>query len=288
MPEGKVVIIEPDPTIVEMLRQPFEAAEFELEAATSGEEGLVLCRHSIPQAALVAADLPDMDGIEVCRQLRATTRTRHIHLVVLARTASRENRIAALELGADDFIPIPFDPDEVTLRIRNALRRAAADNLSDPVTGLPSGRLLRMRLRDLLRETDGWALVGVNVRHLDSFEAAHGFLAAQEVLRSVVRTLSEAVDEWGRAEDFLGCSGGGRFLLVTGAGNVDALAKGLNSRVEEQVRTHHSFRERERGYVVLAEGGSERQLSLVGVEVRTVLPSDGPFYDIRSLTEALG
>ena len=288
MSEGKVVIIESDQVVVEMLYQPFEAAGFDVETAGSGEEGLALCRRMIPQAVLVEADLPDIDGYQVCQQLRATTRTRHAHLAMLARSTKRESRIAALELGADDFIVIPFDPDEVTLRIRNALRRAAAENLTDPITGLPSGRLIRTRLRDLLREEGGWALLGVAVRHLDSFEAVHGFLAAQETLRSVVCALSEAVEQWGCAQDFLGYSGGGRFLIVTGADRADQFSEGLSTAVEKKIQAHHTFREREQGYMLLQETEREQRLPLISLEVRRVLPSDGPFYDIRSLTEALG
>jgi len=287
MAGGKVLIIEPDPSVVEMLREPFEAQGFDVSVAGSAEEGLALCRRLIPQVVLVDTDLPDSDGYEVGRQLRATTRIRHVHLVLLARSPRRENRIAALELGANDFIVIPFDPDEVTLRIRNALRRAAADNLTDPVTGLPGGRLIRERLRDLLREEGEWAILAVMVRNLGPFEAAHGFLAAQEVLRSVASALSEAVERWGSADDFLGYSGGNRFIVVTDAGRVERLAEALVPHLQERIRAHHTFRERERGYVVVREGEEEKHLPLVDVETRRVLSSDGPFYDIRALTEAL-
>lgn len=287
MPEGKVVIIECDPTIVKMLREPFQEAGFEVESAEGGKEGLELCRRIIPQAILMNADLPDTDGYEVCRELRETTRTRHAHLVMLARSNRRDDRIAALELGANDYITIPFDPDEVTLRVRNALRRATAENLTDPTTGLPSGRLIRSRLRDLLREQN-WALLGINVRRLEEFEAVHGFMALQDVLQSIVRGLGETIERWGNPKDFVGHSGGGRFLIISTPDRAAPLMEGLNARVEEELMDHHSLEEREQGYMVLQEGEEARRVPLMEIEVHSVLPSDGPFYDIRSLTEALG
>lgn len=286
MSEGKVVIIEPDPQIVAMLHEPFTAAGFEVESATDGATGLVVCRQAVPQAVLVDTDLPDMEGAAVVRQLRAAPRTRYAHLVLLARGAQREQRIAALELGANDFITIPFDPDEVTLRIRNALRRAASENLTDPVTGLPGSGLIRARLRELLQKQD-WLLLSVTIQHLDAFEGLHGFLAAQEVLRSATGVLSDTIERCGRAEDFLGYSGGGRFLIITGAEQGEALVAELAERLEAAVRPHHTFQERERGYLALTEAGGERREPLLSVEVRQVRPADGPFYDIRSLTEAL-
>ncbi|MGD1994405.1 MAG: response regulator [Anaerolineae bacterium] len=288
MSEGKVVVIEADQTIVGMLRGPFAKAGFDLQVAATGQEGLELCRRWMPQAVLVGLALPDMDGLEICRELRATTRTRHTHLVILATYSSREERLEALEMGVNDYIEVPFDPDEITLRVRNAVRRAAADNLTDPVTGLPSGRMIRRRLRDLLRQRSGWALLGINIQHLDAFEGAHGFLAVQETLRSVVRVLGQAVEEWGDAEDFVGHSGGGRFVVITKRSRADGFAQGVATRVEEELEKHHTFREREQGHVVLRDEGEVQELSLLGVDVRMVAPADGPFYDIRSLTEALG
>ena len=288
MSEGKVVIIEADQVIVDMLREPFEEAGFDLQVATRGQEGLELCRRLMPQAGLVGVILPDMDGLQVCRERRATTRTRHTHLVILARHSGREKRLEALEMGVNDFIEIPFDPDEITLRVRNAVRRAAAENLTDPVTGLPSGRMIRRRLRDLLRQRSGWALLGINVRHLNAFEGVHGFLAAQETLRSVVRVLGEAVEEWGDADDFVGYSGGGRFVVITKRSLAGSFATGVEEQVEAELDKHHTFQEREQGYMVLQDEGHAQELSLLGVDVRMVVPADGPFYDIRSLTEALG
>ncbi|MGD1995837.1 MAG: response regulator [Anaerolineae bacterium] len=284
---GRVTIVEPDDQIVRLLRESFEAAGFDIKAAPTGEEGLILCRRFLPQVTLIDVDLPDADGIQICQELRATTRISYIHVILLASSLDREVRIAGLENGADDFIVIPFDPEEVTLRVRNALRRAAAHNLIDPITGLPSGRLVRSRLRDLLGEEDGWALLRLTVRHLDSFKAAHGFVATQEVLRHVGHTLSEALERWGTPDDFLGRTEGGRFVIFTAVERLDPLTEGLTARLQEMIQTHHTFREREQGYVLLQGEEGEQNLPLMSLDVQRVLASDGPFYDIRSLTEAL-
>ncbi|HIE38681.1 MAG TPA: response regulator [Anaerolineales bacterium] len=288
MAEGKVALVESDERIVDLLRGPFEAAGFQVEVAPTGGEGMALCQQSFPQVVLIDVDLSDTDGFSLCRELRATTRTRHVHIILLGRGPDRESRIKGLETGADDFIAIPFDPDEVTLRVRNALRRAAADNLTDPVTGLPGRRLIQDRLRDLVGGEEGWALLGLTVRHLAPFQEIHGFLAAQEVLRSTARVLIEGGDRWGGPDDFIGASGGGRFVVITAAERADPLAEGLAARFREEVQSHHTFREREQGYMLVREGEEERRVPLMWLEVRRVLASEGPFYDIRSLTEALG
>lgn len=288
MVEGKVAIVSSNAQIVGVLRGPFEAAQFQVEVAQSGQEGLVLCRQFLPHVVLVEAELQDMNGLDLCQALRAAPRTAHVHLIVLAHSVDRQLRLDGLKVGADDFIVVPFDPEELRLRVRNALRRAAADNLTDPVTGLPSGRLIQTRLRELVGKEAGWALLGLNVRYLDAFKEAYGFLAAQEVLRSVARLLATSVDQWGAADDFIGHSGMGRFVIVTNGDCAGPLAEGLVSRFEKESQTHYSFREREQGYLSLKGSAGEQRVPLMRLEARTVLPSDGPYYDIRSLTEALG
>lgn len=288
MVEGKVAIVSSNALIVSMLRGPFEAAQFQVEVAQTGQDGLMLCRQFLPHVALVDVDLSDMNGLDVCQALRAAPRTRHVHIIVLAHSVDRQLRLEGLKIGADDFIVVPFDPDEVRLRVRNALRRAAADNLTDPVTGLPSGRLIQGRLRELVGKGEGWALLGLTVRYLEPFKEVHGFLEAQEVLRSVARMLAMGVDQWGTANDFIGHSGMGRFIIATTSECAAPLAEGLVSRFEKESQAHYTFREREQGYLVLPGGDGEQRVPLMRLEVRTVLPSDGPFYDIRSLTEALG
>lgn len=131
-------------------------------------------------------------------------------------------------------------------------------------------------------------MLGLTVRRLEPFKEVHGFLAAQEVLRSIARTLAAGVDEWGGAEDFIGYSGGARFVIITDPEHADALAEGLVSRFGREIQAYYTFHEREQGYIVVREEEKERRVGLMVLEARRVLPADGPFYDIRSLTEALG
>jgi PleD family two-component response regulator len=286
--EGRVVIIEAEEYVTEMLQAPFEQANFDLRSATSGEAGIALCQQFLPQVVLVDADLSDVSGIQTCQRLRSSARTRHIHIVLLARSLDRQLRIDGLQTGADDFIVIPFDAAEVTLRVRNALRRAGFDNLTDPITGLPSGRLIQDRLRELVRGEEGWALLSLSVRYLTPFQESYGFLAAQEVLRATTRILAGESGQGGGAESFMGYNGGGRFLIVTTAEKAAAMSETLVAQFAQEAQLHYSFRDRERGHMLLRDGDDERQVPLMHLDVKRVLAADGPFYDIRSLTEAMG
>jgi len=101
--------------------------------------------------------LPDMDGYDVCRKLRGSLRTSHIPIIFLTQKDERSDKIHGLELGADDYITKPFDVEELKLKVKNAIDRAAYESLTNPTTGLPSGQLIEELLRQLIRRDD-WGI----------------------------------------------------------------------------------------------------------------------------------
>lgn len=288
MATGRILIAESDQTRKEHLRRAFESEGYEVLITDNGEEAWDMCRRRLPQAILLDINLPTIDGYELLRRIRGALRTRHIHVTFLTEQRERRDKIASLEMGADDYILKPYDADEVYLRIRNVLRRARDGNLVDPATGLPGSRLIQQQLRELLRRQDNWALMRVVIRNLDDFADAHGFLAGEDVLRTTGHTLSEAVDEWGEAGDFIGHSGGDEFIIITSAEVEAKLNPILARHLQEVCRTHHSLREREQGFVAIRQAaGSKQQAPLLSVDVRTVTAANGPFRDIVQLTSAL-
>lgn len=120
---AKVLVIDDDGDLRLLLRQFLTRAGFTVSEAESGEAGLALAQDQPPDAVILDLLLPGIDGLEVLRQLRAGPRTRHLRVLMLTRKGDPTERIAGLELGADDYMPKPFSPAEVTARIRALLRR---------------------------------------------------------------------------------------------------------------------------------------------------------------------
>ncbi len=288
MTAGRILIAEADQELADRLKTIFESEGYEVLVTDNGLEAWDLCRRRLPQAILLDIRLPDIDGHDLLRRIRGALRTRHMHVTFLTEHSERRDKIASLEQGADDYILKPFDIEELHLRIRNALRRTRDGNLVDPATGLPGSRLIQEQMRELLRRQDKWALLHVVTRHMDEFADAHGFLAGEEVLRATARVLSEAVDEWGETNDFIGHSGGDEFIVITSARTATELRPILARYLQEISLTHHSLREREQGFVTIRQGdGNQRQAPLLSVEVKMVTAADGPFHDIMQLTSAL-
>jgi two-component system, OmpR family, KDP operon response regulator KdpE len=119
----RILVVDDERQIVRALRVGLTAHGYEVLTATNGDEALDLAAATPPDAVILDLGLPGLDGLEVCRTLREWASVPI--LILSARTQERE-KVAALDLGADDYITKPFGMDELLARLRAALRRAAA------------------------------------------------------------------------------------------------------------------------------------------------------------------
>ncbi len=122
---GKILIIEDEADIAESLRYNFEREGLKTELAETGEKGLKIALDPKGAPALVILDLmlPGMNGMEICRRLRRESATRRTPIIMLTAKTGETDKIAGLELGADDYIVKPFSVKEVLARVRAVLRR---------------------------------------------------------------------------------------------------------------------------------------------------------------------
>lgn len=117
----KILIIEDDANIVQLIRLYLEQANFTVLTASDGVAGLELHAREHPDLVILDLMLPALDGMEVCRRIRAWAAT---PILMLTARQSEEDRIAGLELGADDYLVKPFSPREVVSRVKAILRRS--------------------------------------------------------------------------------------------------------------------------------------------------------------------
>jgi DNA-binding response OmpR family regulator len=286
MTKGSILIVPADTTTLDLLKAYFASAKYDIVTARSKDEALHAARESLPQAAIIDLDVADLDVAELCKEIRSSPRTQHIHITLLTPHARHDDRLLALSSGADEFMAKPVDAVELGLRVRNALRRAEFQNLVDPVTGLPGPRLVEEQLRALLRRKEPWTLLRANLRGFKAFGTAYGFLAGEEVLRYVAHAFSTVVEQFGTHADFLGHAGSDNFIVITTLDRGEALQQALLEQINDGVRSHYSFRERERGYMVVpGADGTETQVPLMTLNVQKLTSEQGPFYDIMELTQ---
>jgi len=119
----RILLIEDDIHLTELIRYNLEREGFEMVLATDGEEGLLMAEEQPPDLILLDWMLPNLSGIEICRRLRRGEDTANLPIVMLTARTEEGDRVRGLETGADDYITKPFSPRELTARVNAVLRR---------------------------------------------------------------------------------------------------------------------------------------------------------------------
>ncbi|MEU9717923.1 response regulator transcription factor [Streptomyces sp. NPDC047976] len=123
---GRVLVVDDDPTVSEVVAGYLERAGFTVHRAADGPAALEAAARYRPDLVVLDLMLPGMDGLEVCRRLRADrSGMRSVAVVMLTARGDEDDRILGLEVGADDYVTKPFSPRELVLRVRSVLRRAS-------------------------------------------------------------------------------------------------------------------------------------------------------------------
>lgn len=274
MAQKRILIVEDDPDTAEMLRIYFEAQGYEIVMAAWGNDALELCQSRAPDLIIQDIRLPDIDGYQVVSELRRNLRTSQIPIIFLTEKRARADKIAGLKLGAVDYITKPFDMQELRLRVRNALRRAGYASLVSPVSGLPGKQVAEDRLEKLLTE-DHWALLYISISKVQSFSETYGFVAGDDVLRAVGVIVSNVVDEFGTADDFVGHINQSDFILVTREDKAQDILDKLAARLDRTFNYFYPFKD--------LEGG--KTIAPMSAQVGIATAAAGPYGDSRAILE---
>jgi DNA-binding response OmpR family regulator len=130
---AKILVVEDDPHAIELVRLYLSRDGHDVITSGDGLEGLRLARQTLPDLLVLDLMLPGMDGLQICRIVRQET---DIPVIMLTARVEEEDRLAGLDLGADDYVTKPFSPRELAARVRAVLRRTARDSQQDGPTEL--------------------------------------------------------------------------------------------------------------------------------------------------------
>ena len=120
---NRILVVDDEPDALELIEFNLRGAGFEVVTAMDGPEALKQARSLMPSLIVLDVMLPEIDGMEVCKQLRRDPATARIPIIMLTAKATEVDRVLGLELGADDYVAKPFSPRELILRVKGLLRR---------------------------------------------------------------------------------------------------------------------------------------------------------------------
>src|ERR1700730_3259884 len=224
----KILIADDDRMSRRLLQKTLEREGYEVHAVDNGRLALQeLSLPDGPRLALLDWMMPELDGPCVCLEVRKQQERPYVHIVLLTSRGSKQDVVAGLEAGADDYLTKPWDPAELTARLRVGQRILRLEDrlvdaretmrfkaTHDPLTSLFNrGVIVDLLARELSRTRRENGCTVVMLGDLDRFKSvndSYGHLVGDEVLREIARRLLASV----RSYDFVGRYGGREFLIV--------------------------------------------------------------------------
>ena len=272
----KLLIIEDDLDLADMLTAYFRVEGYEVVTVNEGEEGIHAYKTSHPDLIILDIHLSDINGVEVASRLRGSHRAADIPIIFLTDKRELIDDLKGLELGVDGYITKPFDVQDLRLRVRNVLRRVSQDSLTNPVTGLPEGNLVDEHLKECLQKTDWTALI-ISLENLNTFRDIYGFVASDDVMRAVSLMLQNAIRETGSPEDFLGHIDTAVFVLITMPEVATKLENRIYGRLERSLEYFYPIKDREK---------SARDNKRLVFKIRLLQSSDSKISTLEDLKDS--
>jgi diguanylate cyclase (GGDEF)-like protein len=210
-----------------LLEKTMQRAGYEVIAVENGRRAAdELCKGEGPKLALLDWIMPELDGPGVCREVRKRKEHSYVYMILLTSKERKEDVVAGLESGADDYLTKPFDPEELKARLRTGMRILDLEDrlieareamrfqaTHDPLTSIWNrGVIMELLARELARSRREGKCTAILMGDLDYFKRindTHGHLAGDEVLKETARRLVASV----RSYDFVGRYGGEEFLV---------------------------------------------------------------------------
>jgi diguanylate cyclase (GGDEF)-like protein len=281
---AKVLVVDDDVDVARFIEVNLRLEGFDVVVAHDGEEALELVAREQPDLALLDVMMPRLNGVEVCRRLRADPSTSTLPVIMLTAKSLSADKVVGLTAGADDYIIKPFDTLELIARVHSTLRRNADMRAVSPLTGLPGNNRINDEIALRARAEAPFAVAHVDLDNFKAFNDRYGWLRGDEVIGLLASTLRTASSEVGDPAPFVGHVGGDDFVIVCSTDQVEKLTRCVISSFDEGVRRLHDPEDVEAGYMTLTDRqGTQRRFPLVAVSIGVALTGRRTFTDHREI-----
>ncbi len=260
MRKEKVLIIDDDPDILDVLNLTLSET-FNVISAPNGKEGLELVKTKNPDIIITDYNMPVMDGLEFCRNLRKDVLLAHLPVIMLTGRGDTKDMVTGIESGVDDYLIKPFEPETLLARIRMILKRTNRSLDANPLTHLPGNTSIMDELQNRIDSKKSFAVGYVDLDKFKIYNDKYGFEHGDEVIRQTARVLIESTQEICGTEAFIGHIGGDDFVFVCDDSKADAVSQKIVESFDKASPSFYNEADRNAGFII----GKDRQ----GQEVKT-------------------
>jgi len=284
--KAKILIAEDERTLREIVRFQLENHGYEVVEARDGLEALAAASSEAPDLILLDVMMPNLDGYEACRRLRAAFATRHIPIIMLTAKTEDGDKLLGLQGGANDYITKPYNTHELLVRVRNCLDWSRQQRAANPLTGLPGNLSIDEEVRRRLDRGVPFAMLLIDIDHFKSFNDYYGYPRGDEAIRRLARIMLSDIERHGGESAFVGHIGGDDFIMVCDPKDAESLGETLIADFDREVRELYDPVDRERGHIEVRNRLHQiERFPLMSLTIALVSTETVPITHLAQLTD---
>jgi len=282
----KILVVEDDSSIRTLLRTHLERAGYEVATAEDGLAGLERVRSNPPDLVLLDVMMPRMDGSEVCRQLRANFLTSQIPVIMLTARGQMADKIAGLNMGANDYLTKPCPTEELLARVRSLLRWSRLQREANPLTGLPGNVAIEAEATRRIEAGEKFAFLYIDIDQFKAFNDYYSYKKGDEAITLTASIILGAVGRLGSEADFVGHVGGDDFVAFSTPEHARAVADEIVRDFSDKTPHLYTPEDRERGYLeVINRQGTVSRIPLMTITIAGVTNVDRTITHFGQLSD---
>lgn len=244
-----ILVIDDDAVIRRIVTKSLTDAGYRVTNASTGAEGLARARHETPHLVLVDVMMPELDGYQVCNQLRQDPQTMNVPIIMLTALDETESVVKGLRTGADDYMVKPFEITELLTRVEIHLRRTERDLNANPLTGLPGNPQIERAIVERIAKRVPLAVLYIDLTNFKPYNDEYGWLKGDLVIKLLAQHTIAVVKECGSPSDFVGHVGGDDFIVVSVPERAEKIAAEIITRFDKAIPHFYHDEDRVRGYL---------------------------------------
>jgi len=242
----KILIVDDDSTVVELLKINLESQGFDVIFSTSGKKVMNMVRDNHPDLVVLDVLMPDGNGFEICREIKQDKDKRFTPVIILSVKHKVIDKIEGLKLGADEYITKPFDVDEFVTRVKNLLKKTEQFLEANPLTRLGGSASIMYEANERLKNNSKFAFCYIDINNFKAFNDTYGFDKGDNVIKETAGIIMESMGD----TDFLGHIGGDDFVLISGNEKIKEVCRKTVKLFDKRVKRYYSQEDIERGYII--------------------------------------
>lgn len=271
MLKEKILVVDDDPDILDVVKITLEAEGYEILEGHDGQEALDIIKKTTPDLLITDFKMPRMDGDELCGILKKDILIQHMPIIMLTGKSEVMDKVHGINAGADDYIVKPFEPQELVARVKMVLRRTARDLDANPLTRLPGNVSIINEIQKRIEKNELFAVCYIDLDKFKAFNDKYGFEKGDEVIKNTARILINSVQEKGTPQDFIGHIGGDDFVVVTVPDKSNDLCKNIITKFDMIIPSLYAKEDLEKGYIISRDRQKKKaKIPLLSISIGVV------------------